>query len=62
MHASRPGIRVDLGRGDDRRAQVSYSFANYISSGLAVVPIMVLPLIALRTLGSAETAYFALRF
>jgi O-antigen/teichoic acid export membrane protein len=57
------GFRVNLSReGTITRAQVSYSFANYISSGLAVVPIMVLPLIALRTLGSAETAYFALTF
>lgn len=39
------------------RAHVSYSFASYISNALAVVPTMVLPLMALRGLGSAETAY-----
>lgn len=44
------------------KAQSSYSFSAYLSSGLAVAPVMVLPLIALQALGQAETAYFSITF
>lgn len=40
----------------------SYSISSYISNSLNFVPVMLLPLIALHTLGSANAAYFYLAF
>jgi O-antigen/teichoic acid export membrane protein len=57
------GFRFDFRRqAAITKAQLSYSFSTYISSGLDILTIMVLPLITMHTLGSAAAANFFLTF
>jgi O-antigen/teichoic acid export membrane protein len=58
-----PGFRFEFRRGNSiPKEQQSYSILSYISNSLNIAPVMLLPLITLHTLGSANAAYFYLAF
>jgi O-antigen/teichoic acid export membrane protein len=44
------------------RRVVRYSAANYVANGLTMLPVLVLPLIALRSLGAAAAGYWYVAF
>ncbi|MGY4653620.1 lipopolysaccharide biosynthesis protein [Mycobacterium sp. URHB0021] len=56
------GFRFTFQRSAITKSQFTYSISTYVSSGLAVLPTLLLPLITLHTLGESQTAYFALAF